>query len=44
MRRIRSIALAALLLLATIGAAAAPATVTAVVLKPICVSGTVLCP
>jgi hypothetical protein len=44
MRRIRTLALAALLVLATIGAAAAPATVTAAVPNLICLGGTTICP
>jgi hypothetical protein len=44
MRRIRTFALAALLILATIGTAAAPAAVTASVLKGDCIGGILICP
>jgi hypothetical protein len=43
MHRVRTAALAAVLILATIGAAAAPATTTAVVRYDPCLGGTAIC-
>jgi hypothetical protein len=44
MRRIRTAVFAALLILATIGAAVTPAAATAVVHKPICITSPTDCP